>query len=109
MRVHGEIKNDYVRVSVTDNGPGVPEAFRDRIFQRFAQADSSTTRTNAGTGVGLYIAKTLVEIHGGRLAYDNAEGTGTVFYFELPRLSSTKEATKEATKEEKDVAEQFTQ
>ncbi len=88
--VAGEVVEQKVRVSVTDDGPGVPEAFRERIFQRFAQADSSSTRTIAGTGLGLYIAKTLVEIHGGQLAFDNAENAGAVFYFELPLLEPIK-------------------
>lgn len=89
--VAGEIVEDHVRVSVTDTGPGVPEAFRNRIFQRFAQADSSSTRSISGTGLGLFIAKTLVEIHGGHLNYDDAEAGGAVFYFELPRRGPGKE------------------
>ena len=91
VRVVGEIVEDCVRVSVTDDGPGVPEEFRDRIFQRFAQADSSSTRNNSGTGLGLFIAKTLVEIHGGRLAYGDSEDAGAVFYFELPQQKSVSE------------------
>ncbi len=84
VRVVGEAVDDCVRVSVTDDGPGVPEEFRDRIFQRFAQADSSSTRNNSGTGLGLFIAKSLVEIHGGRLAYGDSTDAGAVFYFDLP-------------------------
>jgi signal transduction histidine kinase len=84
--IAGEIVENRARISVTDDGPGVPEAFRDRIFQRFAQADSSSTRSNSGTGLGLYIAKTLVELHGGKLGFDNAEDAGAVFYFDLPLL-----------------------
>jgi len=87
--IAGEVLDNRIRISVTDDGPGVPEAFRDRIFQRFAQADSSSTRTNSGTGLGLYIAKTLVEIHGGRLGFEDAENAGTVFYFDLPCLTLT--------------------
>jgi signal transduction histidine kinase len=86
--ITGEIVENHARISVTDDGPGVPEAFRDRIFQRFAQADSSSTRSNSGTGLGLYIAKTLVEIHGGKLGFDNAKDAGAVFYFDLPLLQS---------------------
>lgn len=83
--VEGELLPDCVRASVTDDGPGVPEGFRDRIFQRFSQADSSSTRSNSGTGLGLYIAKTLVEIHGGELGFDDAAHGGAIFYFRLPR------------------------
>ena len=87
--IAGELIENRVRVSVTDDGPGVPEAFRERIFQRFAQADSSSTRAIGGTGLGLYIAKTLIEIHGGQLAFENAEDAGAVFFFELPLVLPT--------------------
>lgn len=87
--VVGEIIENHVRIAVIDDGPGVPEEFRERIFQRFAQADSSATRSNSGTGLGLYIAKTLVEVHGGRLAFENADDAGAIFFFELPLLTST--------------------
>jgi len=73
-----------VRISVTDQGPGVPAAFRDRIFQRFAQADASDGRRKGGTGLGLNIAKAIVEAHGGTIGFDTSEGQGTTFYFELP-------------------------
>jgi signal transduction histidine kinase len=86
--VTGEIVDPHVRVTVVDDGPGVPEEFRERIFQRFAQADSSSTRTNSGTGLGLYIAKTLVEVHGGRLGFENAPTGGAEFFFELPLLGT---------------------
>jgi len=89
--IAGECINNRVRVSVKDDGPGVPEAFRDRIFQRFAQADSSSTRAIAGTGLGLYIAKSVIDIHGGELAFENAEEGGAVFYFELPLVAPIKQ------------------
>lgn len=73
-----------VRVEVADRGPGVPEAFRDKIFRRFSQADASSTRSVGGTGLGLYIAKTIVVMHGGRLGYENGKAGGAVFFFELP-------------------------
>ncbi|HSB60477.1 MAG TPA: HAMP domain-containing sensor histidine kinase, partial [Vicinamibacteria bacterium] len=56
-----------VRVAVADRGPGIPEGFRSRVFQRFAQADSSTTRARGGTGLGLSISKAIVERMGGRI------------------------------------------
>jgi len=88
ITVVGEVLESHVRVAVIDDGPGVPEEFRERIFQRFAQADSSSTRSQSGTGLGLYIAKTLVEVHGGKLGFENAEDAGAVFFFELPLLTS---------------------
>ena len=72
------------RVAVTDHGPGIPESFRGRVFQRFAQADSSTTRPRGGTGLGLSICKAIVERMGGRIGFETTPGRGTTFYFDLP-------------------------
>ena len=74
-----------VRVEVHDHGPGIPEAFRGRIFSRFAQADSTASRQKGGTGLGLAICKRLVEIMHGRIGFDDRPGGGTAFWFELPR------------------------
>ncbi len=73
-----------VRVSVADNGPGIPESFRDKVFERFAQADSSSTRAAEGTGLGLNITKTLIEAFGGQVSFDTVLGAGTQFHFDLP-------------------------
>jgi signal transduction histidine kinase len=75
------------RVSITDEGPGVPPSFRERIFGRFEQADASDARSLGGAGLGLYIAKTLVEHHGGRLDFEDHTLRGATFYFELPLLA----------------------
>jgi PAS domain S-box-containing protein len=75
-----------VRVAVSDQGPGIPDEFRDRIFQKFAQADSSDTRQKGGTGLGLSISKAIVERLGGQIGFETAAGVGTTFYFELPEL-----------------------
>lgn len=75
-----------MRVAVTDRGPGIPEAFRGRIFQRFAQADSSDARQKGGTGLGLNISKAIVERMGGQLDFETEPGVGTTFFFSLPCL-----------------------
>jgi PAS domain S-box-containing protein len=73
-----------VRVEVRDRGPGIPEEFRGRIFQKFSQADSSDSRQKGGTGLGLNISKAIIDRLGGTIGFcDHAEG-GTVFFFELP-------------------------
>jgi PAS domain S-box-containing protein len=74
-----------VRVAVHDRGGGIPEAFRARIFGRFAQADSTATRQKGGTGLGLAICKRLIELMHGRIGFDDRPGGGTTFWFELPR------------------------
>lgn len=76
---HGE----WARVSVTNFGPPVPVEFHDRIFTKFAQAESSAVRARGGTGLGLAISRALVELHGGRIGFQSDEG-GTIFWFELP-------------------------
>jgi signal transduction histidine kinase len=75
----------HVRVEVQDHGPGIPEAFRSRIFGRFAQADSTASRQKGGTGLGLAICKRLIEMMRGRIGFEDRPGGGTTFWFELPR------------------------
>lgn len=81
--------DSYARIAVADSGPGIPEEFRGRIFQKFAQADSSDTRQKGGTGLGLSIAKSLVERLGGRISYETSEGVGTTFYVDLPLIDAS--------------------
>lgn len=85
------------RATVRDHGSGIPEAFRNQIFQRFAQADSSNTRAKGGTGLGLSITKAIIEHHQGSIGYESEEGVGTAFYFDLPTLHATQETTGQAT------------
>jgi PAS domain S-box-containing protein len=75
-----------VRLQVRDDGPGIPDEFRARIFSKFSQADSSDTRQKGGTGLGLVIAKEIVDRHGGRLWFESDIGKGTTFYVDLPAI-----------------------
>jgi len=79
VRAHG----GYGRVEVVDRGPGVPDSFASRAFQRFAQADPSDPRSRGGTGLGLAITREIAERAGGRVGYSSAPGR-TVFHVELP-------------------------
>ncbi|MDX2425311.1 MAG: response regulator [Cycloclasticus sp.] len=76
--------DNKVRVSVKDNGPGIAAEFSSRIFQRFAQADSSDTREKGGTGLGLSISQAIINQLGGIIDYKSVIGEGSEFFFELP-------------------------
>jgi PAS domain S-box-containing protein len=84
VRVWSELRGDHVRINVRDQGPGIPEDFRERIFEKFSQADSSTTREKGGTGLGLHIARRFVEHMQGRIGYESEAGRGSTFWIELP-------------------------
>jgi len=73
----------YVRVAVSDAGQGIPAEFADQVFEKFTQADSGITRSGSGVGLGLAIAKSIIESHGGRIDFDSSPGKGTTFWFEL--------------------------
>ncbi len=79
---------DRVRISVADRGPGIPAAFRERIFQRFAQADPQADRKTS-TGLGLAISRQIVVEHGGTLSFEDRDGGGTVFHVDLPLVQAT--------------------
>lgn len=72
------------RISVSDDGPGIPDEFRARIFSKFAQADSSDTRQKGGTGLGLSIVREIVTRLGGSVSFDSEAGVGTTFHVDLP-------------------------
>ena len=80
-----EDKERAVRITVRDHGSGIAEGFRDRVFEKFAQADSSDARQKGGTGLGLSIVKQLTTLLGGTAGFYSPPGGGTSFYVELPR------------------------
>jgi two-component system CheB/CheR fusion protein len=88
----------YAQITITDTGIGISPEFLPRIFERFEQADSSQTRSNAGLGLGLTIVRHLVELHGGTVeAHSAGEGQGSTFIVKLPLLRS--EAVEESGSE----------
>lgn len=76
------------RISVEDHGPGIPEAFRNRIFGKFAQADGADARIHGGSGLGLSIVKEIVARTGGTVSFDSELGRGTRFHVDLPKLQT---------------------
>ena len=73
-----------LRFAVRDFGRGIDPAFQDQVFDKFTQQDTSDERRVGGTGLGLNIARSIVELHGGTIGFDTQAGTGTLFYFDLP-------------------------
>ena len=99
-----EQANDRIQISVSDKGPGIPTSFRDKIFQRFAQADGSATRMAGGSGLGLNITKSIVESLGGEITYDSVEGHGATFRLNFPTCtSSTKQGDADGKRPEQDT------
>jgi signal transduction histidine kinase/integral membrane sensor domain MASE1 len=84
VRVRAESEGGWIRVSVRDDGPGVPTEFRARIFEKFSQADSSATREKGGTGLGLHISQRFIERMNGKIGFDSEPGAGSTFWIELP-------------------------
>lgn len=78
--------NDNVRISVTNYGAEIPQSFKNKIFQKFAQADSSDSRQKGGTGLGLNISKLIVEKMNGQINFVS-ENNKTTFYFDLPEFT----------------------
>lgn len=75
-----------LQVVVADQGCGIPESYRTRIYDRFSQADSSDIRSKGGTGLGLYITRKLVEAMNGEIDFESEVDVGTRFYFTLPEV-----------------------
>jgi signal transduction histidine kinase len=77
-------KGHRVIVAITDKGAGIPIEFQSKVFEKFSQADSTTTRQKGGTGLGLAISKALIHKLGGTLNFISKIGDGTTFFFDLP-------------------------
>jgi signal transduction histidine kinase len=78
------VADDSVQILVRDNGPGIAEEDQERIFQEFEQAGNNPLRAHEGTGLGLAVAKRMVELHGGRISVQSQLGAGSTFSFTLP-------------------------
>src|SRR5438045_2466461 len=79
---------DMLRISVSDTGIGISPAALEYIFEAFRQADGSTTRRFGGTGLGLTIAKKLIELQDGEISVESIPSQGTTFSFTLPIVAA---------------------
>lgn len=92
VEVEVRTRGGQLEFAVSDQGPGVPADFRDRIFEAFTQTDGSTTRTHEGLGIGLYLARRIMRAHGGRIRVLDRPGGGSTFLLSFPAFNEA-EAT----------------
>ena len=83
-----EIENNFLTVSVSDQGDGIPRQYLDKIFERFFQIDGASTRRVGGSGLGLSISRGIIQAHGGRMWAESVAGQGSTFRFSLPLANS---------------------
>ena len=86
--IHVGSQDGNVLLSVSDDGPGIPAAERDRVFGRFVRLDSDRARSGGGTGLGLAIVAEVVTAHGGRVTIDDRCGGGTTIFVALPQQTN---------------------
>jgi len=84
ISVMAQVADAEMEIAVSDNGPGIPPDQLEHIFERFVRGEAGLTQRVGGTGLGLPISKSLVELHGGRLEVDSTVGVGSTFSFRLP-------------------------
>jgi signal transduction histidine kinase len=84
INISAQADGNHVKVTVKDFGVGIPESQQKHIFQKFFRSDNIMKHQTVGTGLGLYIAKAIVEESGGKIWFDSKEGQGTTFFFTLP-------------------------
>jgi signal transduction histidine kinase len=81
-----KVNNRFARVEVKDNGVGIPEEEQKNIFHKFFRSRNALRHRTEGSGLGLYVAKSFIEMHGGKISFTSQEGKGTTFWFDLPLI-----------------------
>jgi len=85
IEVGGIVDEHSVTIYVRDHGVGLTESDQDRIFERFYRVDDALSRRTQGTGLGLFLARAIVEAHGGKMRVESQPGQGSTFFFTLPQ------------------------
>ena len=85
VEISAQDLHDSVKVLVRDDGPGIPAEHLPRLFERFYRVDKARSRELGGTGLGLSIVRHIVELHGGSVGVESAEGRGSAFWFTIPK------------------------
>jgi signal transduction histidine kinase len=84
IRISGHYDEDSVSVAVSDSGAGISEEEQEHIFERFYRVDDALSRKTQGTGLGLFLARAVVEAHHGTIGLESQLGKGSTFHFTLP-------------------------
>ena len=92
VRVRIQDKGEFVMVSVSDDGIGIPPEDREKVFERFYRAGNRSQVNAPGTGLGLAIAREVVDKHGGKIWLESELGKGTTFHFVVPAAGREREA-----------------
>jgi len=87
IKIQADVEGKFVKVSVRDSGVGIPENQQKYIFQKFFRSDNILKHQTVGTGLGLFIAKSVIEESQGKIWFESKTGQGTTFYFTLPVYS----------------------
>jgi signal transduction histidine kinase len=98
VKVYLDSDEDHVTLKVIDNGIGVPEKQKDKLFQKFYRADNARNERPNGNGVGLYLVKRVIEDQGGKIIFESSEGKGSTFGFTLPIKATITQETKPQSK-----------
>ena len=84
VKVTTSASDNMLILEVADSGTGIPDEYKERVFERFYRLDDSRARETGGTGLGLSIVHQMVLMHGGTVSVDSEEGSGSTFTVELP-------------------------
>jgi signal transduction histidine kinase len=79
-----EAGDNFVKLKVKDNGVGIPEKEKTKLFSKFFRAENVVRMQTEGSGLGLFIVKNIIKSHGGEIGFNSTEGKGTEFFFTIP-------------------------